>query len=734
MTVRTVIVLVCLGLLQTVAVIGEEPPASNPATTSPKTSAELATAFVTLRQTAAPIEKQGRLDLYGRMRLLLIEKFLGLLEIDRANGRKELVGYAERDLANLIAAETARLRAISEGKAQPVATPRRVNDDYPRIVGSHLEQKVRWPDGTVETRPVFLFGFGPFEGSRRDIEFLGAMGTNYTQSEIGPSHVRPAENEWDENLIQDRRNFFARAQNSGVLVDFLPSPHYVPDWLFEKHPGWNVNLGGFLRIALNQPGVKKFYAETTKKLLHAFKNSPNLWSVCVANEPAILFTYGDPDVTRLWHEYLIKKFGTLEKLNSVWCTSYKDWGDIREYREPPSQPYAHDPELFDWMRFNDRRLADWLAWLADVAKEARPEAQTHAKMMWRAFSQYDLLQGVDVYEFGKIGTLNGTDGANYLTDAMMLSVRPAPIINTENHLLGDRDTNDVPTGHVYSNVWLQALSGVSGSVAWAWERKDDDPNSPFVGLFQYRPGATEEYVRAGLDLMRLMPDVVAMMERQPEVAVVYSRTSMLRDADAEPPLQSAFKALAEANIPTTVITEQTLAEGDLSKKFPKLKVIVLPGCGFLPNDAWRGLEAFLKRGYHEGLAVLCVGANVASRDEYAKPRNAAMFHDTAVIAKSIPDAGGIVQALRSLGASAEFRLIDAKSHQPVKDVICLTARRDGKILAAAVSQADAPLTCTWVNAKGEAMTFQDNIPLQPTGATKEFTLQPRQVVCGTLGE
>lgn len=730
---RTTIILGCCCILTGIA-FGDVSPDDQTISAPANRSAELAAAFAELRAAAEPLEKEGKLDPYGKMRLLLVEKFLSLLEIDRKNGRNELVGYAQRDLANLIAAETARLQAIAEGKAQPVATPRRVIDEYPRVVGSHLEQKVRWPDGKVETRPVFLFGFGVFEGMRRDIEFLGAMGTNYCQSEIGPSHVRPAENEWNEGLIEDRRDFFARAQKSGVLVDFLLSPHYVPEWLLEKHPGWKVNLGGFLRVAINQPGVKQFFAETTKKLLQAFKDTPNLWSVCVANEPVILFTHGDPDVTRLWHEYLKKKFGLLEKLNHAWGTDYKDWGDIREYREPPSQPFAHDPELFDWMRFNDRRLADWLAWLADVMKDARPEARTHAKMMWRAFSQYDLLQGVDVYEFGKIGTLNGTDGANFLNDAMMRGVRPAPIVNTENHLLGDRDTNDVPAGEVSSNVWLQALSGMSGSVAWAWERNDDDPNSPFVGLFQYRPGATEEYVRAGLDIMRLMPDVVALMERPPEVAVVYSRTSMLRDPEAEPPLQSAFKTLADANIPTTIIPEQTLAEGDLVKKFPKLKVIVLPGVGFLPNDAWRGLESFLKRGYHEGFSVLCVGANVASRDEYAEPRDTSLFRDTAVIAKSIPDAGGIIQALRSLGVGAEFRLVDAQTRQPVRDVVCITARRDGKILAAAVSRADAPLTCTWLDAKGNTMTFQDAIPLQPTDAAKEFTLQPRQVVCGTLSE
>ncbi|MBN1555755.1 MAG: beta-galactosidase [Phycisphaerae bacterium] len=710
--------------------------AAEPNTVTPANrAAELAASFAELRATAGSLEKAGRLDQYGKMRLLLIGKFLELLEIDRANGRVELVGYAQRDLANLIAAETARLKAIAEGKAQPVATPLRVKDDYPRVVGSHLEQKVCWPDGKVEIRPVFLFGFGPFEGARRDIEFLGAMGTNYTQTEIGPSHVRPEENVWRQECVDERKQFFARAQNSGVLVDFLLSPHYVPDWLFEKHPGWNVNLGGFLRVALNQLGVKQFYAEFTKKLLDSFTDSPNVWSVCVANEPVLMFTHGDPDVTRLWHEYLKQKFGTLEKLNEAWGTDYKDWGKIREYREPPRQPYAHDPELFDWMRFNDRRLADWLAWLADVAKQSRPEAQTHAKMMERAFSQYDLLQGVDVHEFGKIGTLNGKDGgANWLFNAMIRGVREAPILNTENHPLGDRDINDVPAGKVYSDLWIQALSGLAGSSAWAWERNDKDPNSCFVGLFQYRPGPTEEYIRAGLDIMRLMPDVVALMERRPVVAVLYSRTSMLRDPKSEHPLQLAFEMLLEANLPATVITEQMLADGELLKRFPQLKVIVLPRCQHIPDDAWSGLESFLKRGFHDGRGALCVGPRVGAHNEYAKSRETNLFQDTAVVVKSIPDTGGLIRALQSLGVSPEFRLIDAQTRQPVPDVIPLTARRDGKIVAAVVNKTEHTFTCSWLDAKGNVMKFRDDIPLQPTKAKTEFTVKPREVLCGTLGE
>ena len=183
--------------------------------------------FESLKQLAQKVEIEGKKDQYCKMRLMVIEKFLELLPND-IEQYPQLASYSQRDMATMISEEKERLNLILQNKRSPQKTIKRVKDSYPVVVNGHFEQDMIWSDGTVETnRPIYLFGFGHFHGMRKDIEWLGDLGINFSETEIGPRSTLKTETQTTTFLTDQFKTFLDKAYNSGVLVDILVSPHYT---------------------------------------------------------------------------------------------------------------------------------------------------------------------------------------------------------------------------------------------------------------------------------------------------------------------------------------------------------------------------------------------------------------------------------------------------------------------------------------------------------------------------
>ncbi len=723
---------------------------------------KLASEFESLKQLAAKAEAINKKDQYCSMRLMVIERFLQYLPND-IKQYPDLGSYSQRDIRKIIDDERKRLNLIINGDISNQKTVNRIKECLPVINGGHFQQDVIWSDGTVEKdRPVYLFGFGHFHELRKEIEWLGKLGTNFAQTEIGPRGTLKSETEIDTPRINEYKTFLAKAYKSGVLVDLLISPHYTPDWAKSKYPKLYPHLGGFLRVNIFNNTVNNILSRHINTIVEKMGDEPGLWSLCMANEPVAFIWTQVPEIRSLWENYLKDKFKTIENANIKWNTTFADWSEVPAYLQPPRTPFPQEPVLFDWMRFNDQTFSKWLVGLSDTTKLALKEngiqeKPTHMKAIDRSLKQFDLIQGIDHYYLSQYFDMNGMDGgaspakvnseSNYAIDAtqvtlhniMLRSARMLPVVNTENHLLRDRDNNDVLPGHVRAGMWLQLLTGQHGSTAWSWERRDNVDNNIFKGLFKYRPLQTEEYVRTGLDAMRLMPYIASLAEAKPEVGILYSRASLLRNQDSMAAFTSCVAAFNELGINYAIIPEQMLETDEFSRKLPSVKVIILPGTTHVTDKALDGIDYFLKMGFHSNTAAaILIGNDVAKFNEYAQSRKHNIFNDTAVTALNLdqyesnifPDK--IKTALKSIGTYGEYQLIDSETNKPVKGIFYRYTKVEGKIIASAVNTTRSPITCVWKNNKGKKLTFKDETTLGYINANIEFTLDPLQISCGTL--
>ncbi|MDW8026746.1 MAG: hypothetical protein RMK18_12945, partial [Armatimonadota bacterium] len=158
---------------------------------------------------------------------------------------------------------------------------------------------------------------------------------------------------------------------------------------------------------------------------------------------------------------------------------------------PFAQPLIPSTQTLDFVRFNQEWFANWHKMLADAIREvcskARSEAECrqewnkeqksnnklgrhfadasrlttnipiHAKAMtWTMLNDGDVRYGVDAELFASFSDINGNDSVNFyshgvgefaqgwLLNAMAFdlqrSVKDAPIFNSENHIIPDRET------------------------------------------------------------------------------------------------------------------------------------------------------------------------------------------------------------------------------------------------------------------------------------------------------
>ena len=524
-------------------------------------------------------------------------------------------------------------RAIAECKA---ALAGQKLPGVPRYVTSDIEVKdgvfvadTRMPGGDIVRRPVYFTGFGHFNAARDFIEKWPDYGVNIIQIEIGPSSVVTGPDTVQVNSVEDFKKVLDRAEMSNVSVCLLLSPHYFPGWALQKWPEINGAEGGFNSFDIDNPHARDVEEKFLRTVIPMLKGRKGLHSYCLSNEP--IYQSGGKSVynREKWLAYLKQTHGELVNVAKAHRAAYKTWDDVPT---PNGGPPAATPLFYDWVRFNDARFSGWHKWMADLIHESDPAAKVHAKIMMLSFDRNTVGWGNDPEQFCELSQIAGNDsskgwsatgdyangwGAQNMFFDLLGSIKHQPVFNSENHVIWDRDEQPVPGVHLYNVIWQAAMHGEGASTIWVWERGYDH-KSDFWGSIMERPDCTDMNGRAGLDLMRLAPQVAAFAAAPAPVAIVYSRTSMVYNPRHSDLMNAVYSALNFSGLKVDFITEKQLAEG----KAAQYKVVFAPGVTHLPEAAYQALVAY--RDAKKGVAMT-MGEKCLARDEYDNPRQAAQF-------------------------------------------------------------------------------------------------------------
>ena len=205
----------------------------------------------------------GRDPSYPQVTLTILQNFVGYAREDIAHG--ELARAHDAAVQMEAMARQAMRREFLPAVPRYVTAEERPS--Y-RIEGPAQLGTVRWPDGRTETdRPLQLVGVGHFNQVRQDVEKLGGYGMNMIQIEFGPRSVLTGPDQFSMATVESHLALFDRAARAGVAVNLLISPHYFPNWAYEKWPHLRDAGGGFLKVDIHAPEARAVYEKYLRTII-----------------------------------------------------------------------------------------------------------------------------------------------------------------------------------------------------------------------------------------------------------------------------------------------------------------------------------------------------------------------------------------------------------------------------------------------------------------------------------
>jgi hypothetical protein len=191
------------------------------------------------------------------------------------------------------------------------------------------------------------------------------------------------------------------------------------------------------------------------------------------------------------------------------------------------------------------------------------------------------------------------------------SQKDAPVYNSENHLIGDEDTEPLPPEHVRAALWQAAVHGQGATTIWIWQRSmDPNPGNDVPGSLMYRPACAEAVGRVDLDLNRAAEEVTALQQARPDVWLVQSVSSSVWEPVRISTCSSElYTALAFTGLKIGFVTERQLEAGHLPG-----------GPIFIPDVVHLSAAAFRTLSRHRGPLFLVGPGDILTRDDADNPR------------------------------------------------------------------------------------------------------------------
>lgn len=533
------------------------------------------------------------------------------------------------DLEHIAARLSGQLHLALAGQLRFPSVPRWTGDTRPVINRSSFLAPVKLGVGTdaPQLRPVFFTGYGHFSQVVADLEKLPHYGANIIQIEVGPWSLMQPDGSINTPVIDGLRSTLDRAQRAGVGIALLISPHYFPQWMMDKYPELKNQTTGFSGgFSRHVPVGQQFLQRYITELLTPLKGHPALQSICLSNE-SMCSENPNTFAVQDWHTWLRTRHGDIAILNRRWGTQYASFDDV-PLCDPTEKAVRETPcaQWVDYVRFNQEFFAQWHAMLAAAVHAVDPKLPVHAKVMQPSLlNDNDKFHGADADLFASFGEINGNDSMNFyepsgrfaqswLINAMgndlQRSAKDAPVFDSENHIILDGETRDIPASHVRAALWQQAVHGQSATTIWVWERSDDPKNAVY-GNIMHRPAGVETVGQVNYDLNRCADEITALQQAPAQIQLLMSTSAAIWSRSQQgAALEKLYTALAFTGLQLRFITERELEAGTL----PTAPVVMVPGGATHLSEA----ALCTLRRYH-GRLVAVGNGHLLRLDEYNRP-------------------------------------------------------------------------------------------------------------------
>jgi len=466
-----------------------------------------------------------------------------------------------------------------------------------------------------------------------DIELMKKAGCNVMSVGIFSWAVLEPEEgkynwEWLDRILDS-------LHENGISV-FLATPSGArPAWMAQKYPE-------VLRVSSNRHrnlyGARHNHCYTSPIYREKIKQVNERLAARYASHPAV----------KLWHisnefggechcdlcqeafrGWLKKKYGTLDKLNAEWWTTfwshtYSDWSQI-ESPAPHGEHATHGMNL-DWRRFVSDQTLDFMKHEIAVVKSVNPElpATTNFMYYYNGLNYFKFKDAIDIVSWDSYPTWHKKSDFEIAVDTamnhdLMRSIKRQPFLLMESSpsMTNWQSVSKLkkPGMHILSS--LQAVAHGSNSVQYFQWRKSRGSSEKFHGAVVSHDGSPDtrvfkEVAELGKILQKLSS--VAATESRAEVAIVYDWENKWAIEDSQGPRNKGMGYIEEVQSHYRALLKQgiTVDFVDMECDIDSYKVVIAPMLYMLRCGFERKLRAFVKLG---GTLVLTYWSGIVNEND-----------------------------------------------------------------------------------------------------------------------
>jgi len=535
-------------------------------------------------------------------------------------------------------------KAVAETK-QELARITREPSKSLKLTRPDLSQRLSIRDGYFHSgdQPVFLCGPGMFNFVIQDLPVVRDFGFNLIGVSTGPDSIFPdSEEPTGELRIIDYNTsegavvkVLARCQELGLKVDLGLTSHFMPGWLYEKHPDAKNRFTNFMMpYDIEHPAalelIKRFYGIVMPKLA----NHPAVNSIWVANEPGYS-NFGERNLAT-FRTWLQGKYRNIEALNAAWGTIWKSFDEIR--RAPRFEKERQVPSV-DWWHYSQARVTRHFAWMKSMVRKHDQDVPVCVKTMHDMLNPYFRISArINQEEVSDMSEALGFDCGTY-PFAMcyydwLRSLSPEkPLMNLEFYAFG-------PAERTKLAMWKAVMHGVAATDWWCWHPKDSFSSALSKAASMYH------CARETFNIQRLFREVMAFnrFPRSPFV-FLYPDPVLPRSNPYFKPHDAVSYAIRDLGYTIDYVTEKRVAAGRLKD----YRIIVLPSADHIREETYKRVTQFVR----DGGVMLLIGA-LPRHDEAGKERNLAFIEESDKWA--MLDLGGNQVQVRPAGRGKIYRL------------------------------------------------------------------------------
>lgn len=342
---------------------------------------------------------------------------------------------------------------------------------------------------------------------------------------------------------------------------------------------------------------------------------------------------------QMYRNWLKEKYSNVSKLNKIWNTNHNSFSEIIAPPTKNARPAddVNRAAWYDWTDFNTRRFTDYLKWVKLEMQKFDPHTPICAGGTHSMLSSSNGVTGIDeemiINEVNDV-ILNESGDTPIFSDLLSsLSEKPKVMVDPE-------------MGGSVHGLLLQFLHGKSDISKWWWAsspskeylqmNQSSIPHSKDISLAD-----VEEVLRIGLDVRRLGEEIAAFTKVNPEIALLYSKTSILQvppsqvQAGTTPyieALKTAWEGSRYLGCRVGFVSEKQVLEN----KLKMFKLLIVPAAKYSNSEVITKVHEYIKEG---GTAVIVPESFIF--DQYARDNDRMVDFGVKILDVTVPSVSGV---------------------------------------------------------------------------------------------